>query len=95
MRHQNPDARHSAAHCDKIFMKTTITKTGSATVPGLSLKAGEAGILTDTTSPYHGDILLRTYNGLVSLINPANMWSRPTEIRVEKLPPDTVLTIVL
>lgn len=40
-----------------------------------SMKSGEIGIIEDLGSYYHGKLVLRTYNALVSLEDPERTWT--------------------
>lgn len=53
------------------------------------------GQLAKVTGPiYTGDIVLRVYDAVVSLNNPARTWTINTPLQVEPLPAGTVVEIV-
>jgi len=59
------------------------------------LRVGEIGVVVNVRD-YEGDILLRCFgNKWVSLKNPASTWSNSCLLEIRRLPPGTVIELVL
>ena len=66
------------------------------TVTADRMQLGQMGVLRDNsarTRQYIGEIVLRTYYGLVVLSNPEASWAADVPVEVELLPPGTLVTI--
>jgi hypothetical protein len=59
---------------------------------------GEYGQINDDCSEHHGDLILRTYSGWVSLTNPRATWSyglSNPEFKINILPINTRIEITV
>lgn len=74
-------------------MKTVIKTTSPhKRTLGSDLVEGQLAKVVEPSS-YVGEIVLRVYDGVVSLTDPEHIWSLPTILEVEPLPKGTVVEI--
>ena len=53
------------------------------------------GDLAEIVMGYDKDIILKTYDGFTSLSNPRHTWGIDTRLEVRKLPPGTVIELIV
>lgn len=76
-------------------MKAEIENQSIAIISARQLSIGEVMQVMDGSSTYNGEILLRTYDMLISLSNPRNTWSTGVTIRGVRLPKGTQITLTI
>lgn len=73
-------------------MKITVSHTPQ-TVSADQMEIGQVARVSETDRFYAGEIILRTYSGIVSLTDPNHTWNSGGPREVEILPPGTTVTL--
>jgi len=68
-------------------------KLGKKVILAKEMKIGDIGKVDDDM--YRGDIVIRTYEGLVSLSNVQRVWSREVPLEVRLLEPGSAIALTV
>lgn len=76
------------------MIKTEITTEPTLRLTG-DMVVGDIAVITEMGCSQQGEIILRYWDGFVSLSSPKNNWGAVTDVEVRILPKGTVVTLTV
>jgi hypothetical protein len=74
-------------------MKVSVSPVPTGVIKAKDMCVGQVGEVLE--HPYHGHLVLRSYDGFVSLDHPQITWTRACTLDVRVLPVGTKITLTL